>query len=52
MEETMQKNVLRVIFRSAALTLVVGGLAACASVPTESAEAVLQRANTAMGGAA
>ncbi len=48
----MQRDVLRVIFRSAALAAVVSGLAACASVPTESAETVLQRANTAMGGAA
>ncbi len=38
--------------RCAVLAVAAAGLVSCASVPTESAEAVLQRANTAMGGTA
>ena len=48
----MQHTFWSTLGRSAAFTAVVTGLVSCASVPTESAEAVLQRANTAMGGAA
>ena len=38
--------------RAAAFTGIVTALVSCASVPTESADSVLQRANTAMGGTA
>ncbi len=40
------------LFAQAATALGVAALAACANLPTESADAVLLRANTAMGGAA
>ena len=43
---------LSLLSRSIALAVVFAGLLSCASVPTESAESVLQRANTAMGGTA
>ena len=51
----MQTTFLTGLGRSASLTAtaaIAAGLVACASVPTESADAVLQRANTAMGGSA
>ena len=38
--------------RTALLAVALAGLVSCASVPLESADAVLQRANVAMGGAA
>lgn len=48
----MQTTLWRALGRSAALAAIAAGLASCASVPAESAEAALQRANTAMGGTA
>ena len=51
----MQTTFLTGLGRSASFTAtaaIAAGLVACASVPTESADAVLQRANTAMGGSA
>lgn len=48
----MQATYLRTLGRSAALTITLAGLVSCASVPTETADAALQRANTAMGGSA
>lgn len=48
----MQKTLWRALGCCAALAAIAAGLASCASVPTESAEAALQRANTAMGGTA
>ena len=46
----MQNTTWTALGRSAAFTTMVTALASCASVPTESAEAVLKRADIAMGG--
>lgn len=43
---------LRLLTRALTLAGLMAGLASCANVPTESAEAALMRVNTAMGGAA
>ena len=48
----MQHTFWSTLGRAAAFTGMVTGLVSCANVPTESADSVLQRANTAMGGAA
>ena len=46
----MQVTLMGFAGRSVLLALAAAGLYSCASVPTESAESVLQRANSAMGG--
>lgn len=48
----MQQVVFNGLGRSAILVVAVAGLVSCSSMPTESANAVLQRANLAMGGSA
>ena len=46
----MQVTLMGFAGRSVLLALAAAGLCSCASAPTESAESVLQRANSAMGG--
>jgi glyoxylase-like metal-dependent hydrolase (beta-lactamase superfamily II) len=48
----MQLSYLSAFRRSAVFAVTVGSLVSCASVPSENAEAVLTRANVAMGGTA
>ena len=52
MQHPMQHHVLVTLGRSALYAAVAVTLASCASLPGESADAALQRANAAMGGAA